>query len=85
VLNLEIPPLREHPSDIPGLAGHFIKQYNPQMGINVEGVTPQALKLLKSYAWPGNIRELRNVIERAMIFCDDALIDVQHLPAALQG
>ncbi|MFO8037275.1 MAG: sigma-54 dependent transcriptional regulator [Anaerolineales bacterium] len=85
VLNLEIPPLREHPSDIPGLAGHFIKQYNPQMGLNVEGITPQALKLLKSYTWPGNIRELRNVIERAMIFCDDALIDVQHLPAALQG
>ncbi|MBS3751069.1 MAG: sigma-54-dependent Fis family transcriptional regulator [Anaerolineales bacterium] len=84
VLNLEIPPLRKHPTDIPALAGHFIKQNNPQMGLNVEGITPEALKLIKSYEWPGNIRELRNVIERAMIFCDDAVIDIRHLPGELQ-
>jgi len=81
VINIEIPPLREHPEDIPGLAGHFIKTNNPKMGINIENMTPAALELLKNYSWPGNIRELRNVIERAMIFCDDATIDVQHLPA----
>ena len=80
VINIEIPPLREHPDDIPGLAGHFIKTNNPKMGLNIENMTPAALDLLKKYAWPGNIRELRNVIERAMIFCDDATIDVQHLP-----
>ncbi|MGB2964294.1 MAG: sigma-54 dependent transcriptional regulator [Anaerolineales bacterium] len=85
VINLEIPPLREHPEDIPGLAGHFIKTNNPKMGINIENMTPAALDLLKKYQWPGNIRELRNVIERAMIFCDDATIDVQHLPAELKG
>jgi DNA-binding NtrC family response regulator len=84
VINLEIPPLREHPEDIPGLAGHFIKSNNPKMGLNIENMTPAALDLLKKYQWPGNIRELRNVIERAMIFCDDATIDVQHLPAELQ-
>lgn len=84
VINLEIPPLREHPEDIPGLAGHFIKSNNPKMGLNIENMTPAALDLLKKYPWPGNIRELRNVIERAMIFCDDATIDVQHLPAELQ-
>ena len=81
VINIEIPPLREHPEDIPGLAGHFIKTNNPKMGINIENMTPAALDLLKKYSWPGNIRELRNVIERAMIFCDEATIDVQHLPA----
>ncbi|MCK5793498.1 MAG: sigma-54-dependent Fis family transcriptional regulator [Anaerolineales bacterium] len=81
VIKLEIPPLREHPEDIPGLAGHFIKTNNPKMGINIENMTPAALDLLKKYSWPGNIRELRNVIERAMIFCDDATIDVEHLPA----
>ena len=81
VINIEIPPLREHPEDIPGLAGHFIKTNNPKMGINIENMTPAALALLKKYSWPGNIRELRNVVERAMIFCDDATIDVQHLPA----
>ncbi len=84
VINIEIPPLREHPEDIPGLAGHFIKTNNPKMGINIENMTPAALDLLKNYLWPGNIRELRNVIERAMIFCDEATIDVQHLPAEVK-
>ncbi len=84
VINLEIPPLREHPEDIPGLSGHFIKTNNPKMGLNIENMTPAALELLKKYPWPGNIRELRNVIERAMIFCDEATIDVQHLPAELK-
>jgi len=83
VINLEIPPLRDHPEDIPGLAGHFIKTNNPKMGLNIENMTPVTLDLLKKYQWPGNIRELRNVIERAMIFCDEATIDVQHLPAEL--
>ncbi|MCJ7735114.1 MAG: sigma-54 dependent transcriptional regulator [Anaerolineales bacterium] len=84
VINIEIPPLRDHPEDIPGLAGHFIKTNNPKMGLNIENMTPAALELLKIYKWPGNIRELRNVIERAMIFCDDATIDVQHLPSELK-
>jgi DNA-binding NtrC family response regulator len=85
VVNIEIPPLREHREDIPGLAGHFIKTNNPKMGINIENMTPAALELLKEYSWPGNIRELRNVIERAMIFCDEATIDVNHLPSELKG
>ncbi len=84
VINIEIPPLRDHPEDIPGLAGHFIKTNNPKMGLNIENMTPAALELLKDYSWPGNIRELRNVIERAMIFCDEATIDVNHLPAELK-
>jgi DNA-binding NtrC family response regulator len=48
-------------------------------------MTPAALELLKKYKWPGNIRELRNVIERAMIFCDEATIDVGQLPAELKS
>jgi transcriptional regulator with PAS, ATPase and Fis domain len=84
VINIEIPPLREHPEDIPGLAGHFIKTNNPKMGLNIENMTPAALDLLKKYTWPGNIRELRNVIERAMIFCDEATIDINHLPAEIR-
>jgi len=85
VINIVIPPLRDHPEDIPGLAGHFIKTNNPKMGLNIENMTPGALDLLKKYSWPGNIRELRNVIERAMIFCDEATIDINHLPAELKG
>ncbi len=83
VLNLEVPALRDRKEDIPPLAGHFIKLNNPQMGLNIQGITPPAMELLKAYSWPGNIRELRNVIERAMIFCDDATLDIQHLPAEL--
>ncbi len=85
VINIDIPPLRDHPEDIPGLVGHFIKTYNPKMGLNIENMTPGALDLMKKYSWPGNIRELRNVIERAMIFCDDATIDINHLPAELNS
>lgn len=85
VINLDIPPLRDHPEDIPGLVGHFIKTNNPKMGLNIENMTPGALDLMKKYSWPGNIRELRNVIERAMIFCDEATIDINHLPAELKG
>jgi len=85
VINIDIPPLRDHPEDIPGLVGHFIKTYNPKMGLNIENMTPGALDLMKKYSWPGNIRELRNVIERAMIFCDEATIDINHLPAELKG
>jgi DNA-binding NtrC family response regulator len=55
------------------------------MGLNIENMTPAALDLLKKYAWPGNIRELRNVIERAMIFCDEATIDIHHLPAEVRN
>jgi DNA-binding NtrC family response regulator len=50
------------------------------MGLNVQGTTPRAMQALLIHDWPGNIRELRNVIERAMLFCDDILIDVPHLP-----
>jgi DNA-binding NtrC family response regulator len=50
------------------------------MGANIQDITPRAMEALKAYDWPGNIRELRNAIERAIIFCDDPVIDVNHLP-----
>jgi DNA-binding NtrC family response regulator len=83
VLDLEMPALRDHKEDIPELVGFFVNEFNPRMGLNVSDITPKALKVLMDYDWPGNIRELRNAIERAMLFCDDAAIDVAHLPAAL--
>lgn len=83
VVDLHIPTLKERSQDISGLVGHFISKNNPKMGLNIEGVTSKALGKLVKYNWPGNIRELKNVIERAMIFCDDALIDVPHLPAEI--
>jgi two-component system, NtrC family, response regulator AtoC len=83
VADLELPPLREHREDIPELVGLFIHKNNLQMGLNINDVTPRAMQALMAYDWPGNIRELRNVIERAMLFCDDEALDLAHLPAEL--
>jgi DNA-binding NtrC family response regulator len=83
VVDLHIPPLREHKEDIPELVGLFMKENNPKMGLNIEDITPNAMEALMIYRWPGNIRQLRHVIDRAMLFCDDAAIDLSHLPEDL--
>lgn len=83
VVDLHLPPLRQRKEDIPELIGLFIRQNNLRMGINITDITPHALKALMAYDWPGNIRELRNVIERAMLFSDDPAIDLSHLPPEL--
>jgi len=83
VVDLHIPPLRERKQDIPELVGLFIRKNNQRMGVNITDVSPRAMHALMDHNWPGNIRELRNVIERAVLFCDDSSIDIQHLPAEL--
>lgn len=80
VVDLSIPPLRQRKADIPELVGFFIRQNNPRLGMNITNITPRALQALISYNWPGNIRELSNAIERAMLFCDGGTIDLEHLP-----
>jgi DNA-binding NtrC family response regulator len=85
VLDLHLPPLRERKDEIPALVGAFIRQNNLQMGNSVSGVTPRAMKALKSHDWPGNIRELNHTIQRAMLFCDDEEIDIGHLPSEFQN
>jgi DNA-binding NtrC family response regulator len=81
VVEINMPPLRERLEDIPELVGFFIKKKNLQMGMNVREITPRSLEALKNYNWPGNIRELSNTIERAMLFCDGMQIDIGDLPA----
>jgi len=66
VINLHLPPLRERREDIPLLVAHFIREQNEIFGIACKGLTPEAMEAASSYAWPGNIRQLRNVIEAAM-------------------
>lgn len=83
VVDLHLPPLRERRADIPELVGLFIRKNNSRMGLSIQDITPRAMKILVEHQWPGNIRELRNVIERAMLFCDDEAIDIQHLPSEL--
>jgi two-component system response regulator AtoC len=80
VVDLHLPPLREHKEDIPELVGLFIKENNSKMGLNIQDITPKAMQALMKYPWPGNIRQLKHVIDRAMLFCDDAAIDLSHLP-----
>ncbi len=83
VVDLHLPPLRERKEDIPDLVGLFIRKYNTKMGKNVTDITPRALEALIAHDWPGNIRELQNVIERAVLFCDDPSIDLSLLPIDL--
>ncbi|MEW6566993.1 MAG: sigma-54 dependent transcriptional regulator [Chloroflexota bacterium] len=85
VVDLHLPPLRERIVDIPALVGTFIRQINLATGNNIGGITPRAIAALKAAAWPGNIRELRHLIERVMLFCDDEVIDIGHLPPEFQA
>jgi two-component system, NtrC family, response regulator AtoC len=80
VLPLFIPPLRERKEDVVPLALDFIAQFNKDLKKSFVGFTPAAADLLKNYPWPGNIRELRNVIERTMILCKETEIDAADLP-----
>jgi len=84
VVVIELPPLRERLEDIPDLTAAYIDHFNRELSRFVEGVTPEALSCLKAYSWPGNIRELRNVIERAMIRAKEGEIGLEHLPRELQ-
>lgn len=81
---LQVPALRERGDDIELLTAHFINRYNAQLGKNLRGIKPTALEQLKSYSFPGNVRELSNAIERAVTFCQSDDIDVDDLPERLR-
>jgi len=83
VFHIPLSPLKERRDDIPLLVQHFIDGFGREGGKKLAGLTPQATKVLSEYAWPGNIRELRNTLERAVILCGSAAIDVEHLPAEM--
>jgi len=85
VVDLDIPPLRKRPEDIPELVGLLMRQTNMSMGTNVQEIAPRAMEALKAYDWPGNIRELRHLLERAIVFCDEPAIDLKHLPTEITG
>lgn len=74
LINIMIPPLRERRDDIPLLVKHFISKANIEMGRNVRGVTDEAMELLKSRTWPGNIRELENNVKRAIVLCREDIL-----------
>src|SRR5258705_12128245 len=76
VFPMEVPPLRERREDIPVLVEYLIDRYVRKVGKNIRGVNKKSLELLQSYPWPGNIRELQNVIERSVILCDTENLSV---------
>lgn len=81
VIRIELPALRQRNEDIPLLVNHFIEKFAESARRSVDGVTPDALAALKSYEWPGNIRELEHTIERAVILGKGAMIGTEDLPA----
>ncbi|MGI6258692.1 MAG: sigma-54-dependent transcriptional regulator [Anaerolineaceae bacterium] len=80
VVDLDLPSLAERKVDIPDLVGYFLQLFNQKLGMNILDVTPKAMEALVNYNWPGNIRELRNAMERAVLLCDEPAIDLGHLP-----
>lgn len=85
VFEINLPPLKERMEDLSALAWHFLKKSALCEGRSVEGFSPEVLERLMSYEWPGNIRELENVIQRAVILSDGPNIKVEHLPFHLRG
>src|ERR671918_709290 len=79
VVTIEMPPLRERKEDVAALAGFFIKRFSGELKKKMDGLEPDALKLLMRYQWPGNIRELENAIERAMLLADGTHIAIEDL------
>lgn len=80
---IQIPPLRDREDDLELLAQQFVRQNAMAQGRAIQGFTDQALTLIRGYAFPGNVRELQNVVERAVAFCDSEWIAPQHLPSRL--
>jgi two-component system response regulator HydG len=85
VFQISLPPLRDRREDIPLLVQYFVEKFNSESGKHIVGMHPEALDLLKNYDWPGNIRELRNAVERAVILCDGDFIQRDHLPPDMAG
>jgi transcriptional regulator with PAS, ATPase and Fis domain len=89
VVKLALPPLRNRREDIPLLADHFIRKFNRLTGSEIKGLSPEVLRVLMSHGFPGNVRELENIIEYATIVCKNGVVGINNLPdylrSALEG
>ena len=84
VIPIDLPPLRARQADIPALVGHFIRRFSDEFGKKPMGISEEAMRMLVSYPWPGNIRELRNVMERIMLLETHETILAEHLPLEIR-
>ncbi len=85
VLRVELPPLRRRREDIPLLAGHFLSRFKKTRTTSITEISPEAMAILMAHDYPGNIRELENALEHALVLCDGDRIEPAHLPEALTG
>ncbi len=85
VFPLTLPPLRERREDLPLLTAHFLELHGKKARKEVKALAPEAMRCFQRYAWPGNIRELENILERGVILCQSDLLTPRELPQALQG
>jgi two-component system response regulator PilR (NtrC family) len=85
VIRIALPPLRERREDIPGLAERFMHRFALDMGKEINGFTPDAVRTLQAYSFPGNVRELENVMERAVALAGSRVIGLGDFPQELSG
>ena len=85
VMSVEIPPLRDRPGDVPLLAQRFLERFSMSRGKHITGFAPHVMALLEHYDFPGNVRELENIVEHAYVMCPGPTVAVEHLPRALRG
>lgn len=85
VFELHLPPLRERPEDLPILIEHFIEKQNNEHGTHVHEISPEVKQLLLEYSWPGNVRQLENVIERSLVLTDSARLEATDLPNEIRN
>jgi DNA-binding NtrC family response regulator len=85
VVSITIPPLRERKDDIPILAYHFLKKFNQEMNKEIRSISVETMNKLINYEWPGNVRQLENVIERAVVMAESKTIISEYLPATILG
>jgi two-component system NtrC family response regulator len=84
VVNIHIPPLRERAEDIPLLAAHFLKKFSKENKKEIKGFSTEAMHILTAYHWPGNVRQLENIIESAVVLSQSNIIEVEDLPAEIK-
>ncbi len=84
VVPIALPPLRDRTDDIPALVRHFVDKYNKRLNKKVQGIEPDALEVLQEYGWPGNIRELENLMERMLLFAEGPVLLASDLPEPLK-
>lgn len=85
IFTITLPPLRERIEDVPLLANCFIRKYNQTLSLDIQAISPEAMALLSSCEWPGNVRDLENAIQSAMILCTASIIRPEHLPDRVKG